>query len=396
MSENTFSIVRYSGSGHLAFDTVYYVESKQKEDLNKVMNDIEHSGYVLFANAELQPFPFKLHCLSQEELAPENLRARMANNYEEHSVAEAIDSLRDCLAADKGGVLTARCLPNQDEDADNGHCDLCTCEKFGSIRPEESLKTLQSFARFAAQENFQRLSGTSYSTFLRAKDEALHPRRQSNSTMSFIVAYPDPKEIISKMNSRLQELSSTIDGTADYYDMIDILEKDLKSLKDKVKYNKPFMVEVQWSEIKVAIQGKKEKVRFGRGDVADTLYIFFLRQLERAHCDSNILPYISQNEMEKYSAEITAIYQRISGKDPVGINSVFLKSTESNDFANAVSSIRKFFKNEFNVETLRNDYGKCYSIEIMDKDRYGNPRYGIQLDVEDFDLGRFSIDAQRI
>lgn len=395
MFEN-FSIIQYSVSGHLAFDTVYYVESKQNEVLNKVMSAIEHSGYVLFADTELQPFPFKLHCLSQEELMTENLRARMSGAFKDDLVAEAIVSLRDCLAADKGGVLTARCLPNQDEDADNGHCDLCTCEIFGNIRPEESLKTLQSFARFAAQENFHRLSGTSYSKFLRAQEEALHPRRRSNSTMSFVVEFPDPKEIISKMNSRLQELSSTINGTADYNDVIDILEQDLKSLKDKVKYNKPFKVEVQWSEIKVAIQEKKEKVRFGRGDVADTLYIFFLRQLERAHCDSSILPYLSQNEMEKYSSEITAIYQRISGKDPVGINSVFLKSTESNDFANAVSSIRKFFKNEFDVETLRNDYGKCYSIEIMDKDRYGNPRYGILLDVEDFDLGRFSIDTQNI
>ncbi len=388
-----FPIVQYSVSGHLAFDTIYYVESKQNKELNKVMSAIEHSGRFLFADTELQPFPFKLSCLSQEELMAENLRARMSGAFEDHLVTEAIDSLRDCLAADKGGVLTVRCLPAQNETVNKGRCTLCTFEEFGAISPEEALDTLQSFACFAAQENFERLSGTSYSQFLNAKEEARHPRRHSSSTMGFIVVQPDPAQILEEMRNRIDELNSTISDSTDYNDIVKVLEKDLKSLKDKVKYNKPFKVEVHWSEIKVAIQGKKETVRFGRGDVADALYIFFLRQLERAHRDRNISPYLSQNEMEKYSAEIASIYKNISGKNPGSISSVFLKSTESNDFSNALSSIRKFFKNEFDVETLRKDYGKCYSIEIMDKDRGDNPRYGIQLDVEDFDLMRFSIGA---
>lgn len=32
----------------------------------------------------------------------------------------------------------------------------------------------------------------------------------------------------------------------------------------------------------------------------------------------------------------------------------------------------------------------------MGKDRYGNPRYGINLDIDDFDLGWYSIDRRGI
>lgn len=398
MSESPFSIIQNSVSGHLAFDTIYYVESKQNEDLNKVMSAVEHSGYVLFDNTELQPFPFKLHCLSQEELTPESLRARMSVAFEDDLVAEAIDSLRDCLAADMGGVLTVRCLPKHDEDANNERCDLCTCEEFGDLRPEEALKMLLSFARFAAQENFQRLSGTSYSRFLDAKEEANHPRRHSHNTMTmgFIVVKPDPKEIIQKMTDRIQVLNSTINGTADYNNMIAVLENELKYLKNKVKYNEPFKIKVNRDIISAEIDGNWEKIDLGRAKVADALYIFFLRQLERAHCNSNILPYLSQNDMEEYANEIAAIYKNISGKRKVNIDSWFLKSTFSSDFSNTTSHIRSYFKKEFDVDTLKNKYNKCYSIEIMKGTKKNNPCYGIDLDISDFDLGWYSIHENNI
>ncbi len=50
----------------------------------------------------------------------------------------------------------------------------------------------------------------------------------------------------------------------------------------------------------------------------------------------------------------------------------------------------------YNTDELKKNYGKCYSIEIMGKDRYGNPRYGINLDIDDFDLGWYSIDRRGI
>ncbi len=53
----------------LAFDTVYFVDSPDNESLNQAMRQIEQSHRLLFDNADVQPFPFKLLCLTREELA---------------------------------------------------------------------------------------------------------------------------------------------------------------------------------------------------------------------------------------------------------------------------------------------------------------------------------------
>lgn len=396
MSENTFSLIHYSVSVHLAFDTIYYVESKENVALNKAMLEIEQAGQVLFADTELQPFPFKLKCISQDELSPENLFAKLNDAYEADRVEEAIESLRDCLAADKGGVLSVRCLPGQKDNENGDRCDIFTAENFGDTSPEDALATLKSFARHAALENFQRLAGIPYVRFKQAKEEELHPRRHSNNSMGFIVVPTDPKEIIREMRLRLDELDGTINEQTEYYDIVDALENDLESLKNKVKYNKPCKLRVDWESIQVEIDGKWEKVKFGRCDQALALYVFFLRQIMRAKRDSNISPYLSQEEMRQYSKELTKLYKNFSGKEKVDISTWFLKSTHSGDFANAKSTINKFFKNELDVETLKKKYSKCYSIANMGKDSYGNPRYGIGLDPDDFDLGIFSIDEDWI
>lgn len=156
-------------------------------------------------------------------------------------------------------------------------------------------------------------------------------------------------------------------------------------------------IQVCDDKIQLEFPGKKyEKVTFGRANVAKTLYIFFLRQIERAAQDKNMLPYLSQQEMKQYVAELGDIYRDISGKTRFNLSSLFEKSTVSNDFATARSSIRCYFDKLFDVELLQNKFKKCYTIEVMGKDRYGNPRYGIDLDTKDFDLGWYSIYRKNI
>lgn len=395
MFENTFPIIRYSVSVHLAFDTIYYVESKENVALNKAMLEIEQAGQVLFADAELQPFPFKLHCISQDELLPENLLAKVNDANEADRVEEAIDSLRDCLSAAKGGVLTVRCLPNKEDNVNCDRCDIFTAEGFGDTIPEDAWTTVKSFAHYAALENFQRLAGTSYDCFLEAKEEQLHPHRhfEDSDTMGFVVVPPDPQNIIREMNQRLKELKTTINEQTEYNDIIEVFKNDLRSLENKVKYNEPCPLKVNWKgEIYVEVQGKWEVVTFRRANVADALYIFFLRQIERAAQNKNVSPYLSQVEIQRYKDELAKIYDITGNKKNANIDSWFWNTSGPNDFTNAIGSIRKFFKKEFDVETLYNNHGKCYSIEIMGgKDNLGNPRYGIHLDPNDFDLGVFSI-----
>lgn len=172
----------------LAFDTVYFVDSPDNEPLNQTMRQIEQSHRLLFDNAEVQPFPLRLLCLTREELAADRLRARFAGLFAPELVNNTIDALRECLQADTGGTLTARCLPRFSGDVRVEDRAVCIAENFGKTSPEEALETAQLFARDVANENFYRMAGTSYYNFIMAKKEYVRPQRHfGGGGMGFVV-----------------------------------------------------------------------------------------------------------------------------------------------------------------------------------------------------------------
>ena len=175
---------------------------------------------------------------------------------------------------------------------------------------------------------------------------------------------------------------------------VDLLKKELtkRTSRKKIREFYPVMVmdnNVYYLQLD---NMRAEKITFRRANVAKTLYIFFLRQIERASRDKSIPKCLSKVEIAenwKYLDEIQNIYEQISGKKS-DIKQWFQNSAPNNDFINAISSIRKTFENIFfipHIKVLR----KCYSVEIMGEDSYGNSRYGIELGVNNFDLGEFSI-----
>ncbi len=198
---------------------------------------------------------------------------------------------------------------------------------------------------------------------------------------------------------RLAKLADWIDQftKGDNFLAADLLERELKRQIDKEKLRKPYPIIVDGDKIYLELPGnKREKLSFERANYARTLYIFFMRQIERASKDRKVSPYLSQKEMEAYLDELRKIYENICGKKPFDLESWFQKSSVSNKFFTDCHSIRKLFGQFYNTEELKKNYGKCYSIEIMGKDSYGNPRYGIDLDIKDFDLGWYSIDRRKI
>lgn len=198
---------------------------------------------------------------------------------------------------------------------------------------------------------------------------------------------------------RLAELADWIDQftEGDNFLAANLLKRELKRQINKEKLSNTCSVFVKEDKIYIELPGHKtERLIFGRRNVAITLYIFFLRQIERASKDKKISPYLSQEEMKEYSEELRKIYENISGRIPFNFESWFQKSTISNNFTNACSSIRKCFEQYFNTDALLKNYGKCYNIETMGEDRHGNPQYGIGLDIDDFDLGWYSIDKGKI
>lgn len=192
---------------------------------------------------------------------------------------------------------------------------------------------------------------------------------------------------------QLAELADWIEQftMGDNFLAADLLERELKRRIEKEKLNKPYPIVVENDNLNVELPGHQtKKISFGRNE-AKTLYIFFLRQIERANKDNSVSPYLSQEEMRDYADELRKIHETSCGKKLYDIESWLVKSSLSNTFFNAGSHIRKWFKQLYNIDELKETYNKCYSIEIMGKDRQGNPRYGIKLDMDDFDLGRYSI-----
>ena len=168
-----------------------------------------------------------------------------------------------------------------------------------------------------------------------------------------------------------------------------LMKKGVRRLNNKSKQKDPCRIIVKENGIFVELPDQKLKnVTFGRGNLSKTLYVFSLRQIMRATKDNTIPRCLSQFEMGDYKEELMFIYQNVSGKrgDIQEVESWLEKGTVSNNFANATASIRKYFDKLYDNYVIKYKWGKCYSIEIMGTDRYGNPRYGIKLTPDDFVL----------
>lgn len=403
---STFSAHSLPVAVPLCYDTVYYVESPDNEPLNQAMRRIAQSREPLFADAQLQPFPFKLLCLTRAELEPEQLRTKLPGTFDPELVDETINNLRLSLEADTGGTLTARSLPKFSyDDVREDDRTVCTFEKFSATRPEEAEENVRLFARSVAMENFQRIAGVSFHSFQSAQEEARQPRTSrrdfcrdsyssSYQSIGFMVVRPDPKAIVRRLQERLAAIENQINEQTNYDDVIGMLEADLQSLKNKYKMDTICKVEVDDDKIYLWISKKERReILFDRRDFAKTLFVFYLQQIQRANRNPGVSRYLSQLELEEYKDELYKIYQYFSGRQRCSmkdIQSLWDKSA-GYGFRDATSSIRNYFKEEFDVEAIEKKYHKCYfSAKQNEKDQFGYIRYGIDLDEEDFDIEQFT------
>lgn len=407
----TSAINKFSSTVPLRYDTVYYVESIDNEDLNNTMRQLQHAG-PLFRNAEMLPFPMKLQYVSQKDLDSDYLRTQLNGTSDADDLNDTIDNLRQCFSADTGGTLIARCLPAFSyDDVMEDDSAVCSYPEIRSTSTEDAVENAKSFARFVAEENFERLSGESYYTFQQAKEDAKYPRRSSGGYgMGFIVRLPDPKKITDDMQRRVSELDDIIKKLAENDDDFadELLSVFLMKRQGEGKYKKVYPIVVERDKIYIKISEKKRKhVVFRRAGIAKTLYIFFLRQIEKANKNHSEPIYVSKVGLADYKEELISIYERMSRWATRGnpddsdieniIESLYDKTkSNNNEFNNALSSIRYFFNNEFDVDAIKEHFNKCYTVEKMGKDKFGNDTYGINLGPEDFDLGMYSIDRLKV
>lgn len=377
----------YDNEIPLACNVIYYVESAENEPLNAAMRDLAKQDITLLDDAKIQPYPFRLQYVAQSDLDKETLRAALISEYGETLSEETVGNFLRCLSDGQGGTLVARCLPIfSSGDFFEDDNTVCTFPGFHLTVPQAAAEKVAWFARQAAEKNFYRLTGESYQDYITPPTSVQESRSgYGGFGMGFIVRKKSKQEISEDVLRRSEALSDWIDrNIQDNDEAISVLDMVMRQMRNKGKLKEPYKIKVKDKHIYLMLPKNELKgLSFRRGSIAKMLYVFFLIQIKRAEKDPCVSKNIAQVNLVDYKDDLSEIYMNISGKwDPQSIESVWNK--ESNDFANALSSIRSCFDDIFDVKSI---LPKCYSIEILDNDKLGRSLYGIQLDPDDIELG---------
>jgi len=339
-------------------------------------------------DAKIQPYPFSLQYVAQSDLDEEILRTALIPEYGEALAAETVGDLRRCFSDAQGGTLVARCLPtfSSGDFFEDDHT-VCTFPGFRLTAPENAAGKVMWFSREAAERNFYRLTGESYQKYIAPPSPARETRPGSGGFgMGFIVREKSKQEITDEMLRHSEALSDWIDrNIQDNGEAISVLDMVLKQMRNKDKLKEPCKIKVKDENIYLKLpKNELKKLSFRRGSIAKMLYVFYLIQLKRAEKDPKAPTRVAQVNLADYKDDLLYIYQGICSKWDAGMHNIeSVWDNGSNDFANALSSIRRSFDDIFDVKSIQ---PKCYSIEIMGNGKLGS-LYGIRLDPDDIELG---------
>ena len=375
----------------LACNLIYYVESIENKPMNDAMRQMADQDKTLFDNPNIQPFPFRLQYVAQSDFNEEAFRSALLPECDEAFVEETIKAVRGCFSDSEGGSLVARCLP--DFSSDGTFEDKHTLYTFSGIRfssPEEAADKVAWFARKVAERNFHQLSGEWYEDYIGTSTSARGSWAPSGG-MGFIQRKKTKSEIEKNWQQNSEALSEwLIQNNISDEDAICILDIVKKQLKNKGKRTELCTMVVSWGDIELVLPDKeRRKLSFGRADIAKTLYIFFLIQIKRAKMNPSEPKYIAQANLVDYKEDLFNIYRylcRNRNVDTSSVESLWDWRDKNNNFGNALSSIRTAFREIFDLEGLKSKTNKCYTIEIMEKDKVNGNQYGIMLDADDFEL----------
>ncbi len=379
----------FSSTVPLCYDTVYYVESPDNEELNHAMLQLQQED-PLFYDSEMMSFPLKLQYVSQKELDDDYLRSQLDDGYDAEGVDDAIFDLRKCLSADMGGTLTACYMPRKGSESTRE--DICSLQLFELPSTERAVESAKRFAKYLAETDFQRVMGVSYQQYSKAYENLYNPPRPSfGLMMGYVRNTVEPDEVVRIIKSKLENVKGR-----SALGILEILKSDIKRIEDMCKLDIFCPLSIYNDEIWLNFPDQeKMEVTFGRGVVAKTLYIFYLQQIERVQKNPKLPRFVSQSELYNYIPELKKIYEKIKSRE-VSDNDIASWCDKSiNTFIRAVSSINNFFKREFDLGLIKKKEQKSYLLEIKGKDDNGNSRYGIDLEPDDFDLGDYSIDRMR-
>lgn len=386
--ENDVFLKSYDNEIPLACNVVYYVESLESESLNAAMRQLAEQDIALLDDAKIQPYPFSLQYVAQSDLEEETLRTALIPEYGEALAAETVGNLRRCFSDAQDGTLVARCLPkfSSGDFFEDDHT-VCTFPGFRLTAPENAAGKVAWFAREAAERNFYRLTGESYQKYITPPSPARESRSGSGGFgMGFIVREKSKQEITEDMLRHSEALSDWIGrNIQDDKEAISVLDMVMKQMRNKGKLKEPCKIKVKDRNIYLKLpKNELKELSFRRGSIAKMLYVFFLIQLKRAEKDPKVPTSVAQVNLAAYKDDLLYIYRGFCSKWDAGMHNIeSVWDNGSNDFANALSSVRRSFDDIFDVKSIQ---PKCYSIEIMGNDKLGS-LYGIRLDPDDIELG---------
>lgn len=375
----------------LACNLIYYVESIENKPMNDAMRQMADQKRTLFDNPNLQPFPFRLQYVAQSDFNEEALRSVLFPDCDKELAEETINAVRCCFSDSEGGLLVARCIPRFSYDGtfEDKHT-LCTFPGLRFISPQSAANKAAWFARKVAEQNFYHLSGELYEDYLETSTSG----RGSVSPyggMGFIQRKKTKSEIEKNWQQNSEALSEwLIENNIPDEEAICILDIVKKQLKNKGKRTELCPMVVSGRDIQLVFSDKEcRKLSFKRGDVAKMLYIFFLIQIKRAKKNPSEPKYIAQANLVDYKEDLFNIYRYLCcnrNVDTSSVESLWDWRDKNNNYGNALTSIRTVFREIFDLEGLKSKTNKCYTIEIMGKDKFNGNQYGIMLDAKDFKL----------
>ena len=386
----------------LCFNTIYYMESAENEGLNNLVRKYFQQDPNDQLPRDLRRFPYRFRYVTQAEVEAEHLRELLAENgsvADSPALAETIDFVRECLHADTGGFLVARQMTESayEHTADGKPIPqqehLLT---FPLHLANNRSQSIENFVWYVANNDFESLAGVSYYRYNQEKNERHEQsaRRSAPGTMtlSFITMPLDTKKIDKEIDRKAQKLNSKLnkyfpDNEAE---ALEIVERIVEIRKNKLKIDTfcPLAIEKD-GKFFYTLNGEKIAFNFVRGPLGKTLYILYLRQIERAAADptGKTPTYICRNHLNKYKEELFDIYEMMNATGNYSERKQRIDNLWRSP-NNVIDKNNKFFEDNFNMEAIAPKY---YTIEKVGFDDKGDILDAVGLEKEDFDLGPFSI-----
>ena len=368
---------------NLRYDCIYYFPSRTDRSLNtKMMEAVEGWRCSFYPEMTLvKNYPkVKFQYVPEEDLS--KLYNTASGDDENGEYARHL--LQEICGNEDGGVLVARLYSKNSGD----DVELFVSSDLHSER-DSANRILDDFALELAKENFERITGRSYSSYKAYKELMEAEYRTSGgggSSIDFITTYgsrtyQETASFEQNVEEKLREkalMLATMSKNSPVEDIKAYMMSLIVEIEDGTKLLKRCKLVVQYDPYTLnqeifVVKDKDVGIRceFGRGLLERAFYIFFLRHPEG----------VSVAGLSKHRDELLKIYEKFSlSADKEEMKESIEKMSSKDNINSFCSYVRRTFKVLFG-SAIYSDY--CVNVDRS------SGKYSISLDRKYVDLGDF-------